>query len=122
MQKHIAKKPAKRASAPLRTSKPPQKTAPANARPDKFLYTASAYMFERRETGWFVARYVTSASGDKPKWAGPFETIESVCLSAARHMATELADRHTRQVEFHKIARGHPLYGLKPTTRLAKAK
>jgi hypothetical protein len=53
-----------------------------------------------------------------PKWSGPFETIETACLSIGRHLAVELADRHTRSIEAHKIARIGRLYGLKPTTRL----
>jgi hypothetical protein len=65
-----------------------------------------------------VARTVTSFAGEKPYWHGPLETIESACLSIARHLSVELADRHTRSIEAHDIARSDPLYGLKPTTRL----
>jgi hypothetical protein len=112
MQKHVAKKSAKGGSVALRAAKPAQKKASAGP-PATFLYTAAAYMFERRESGWYVARYVTSMSGEKPKWSGPFGTIETACLSAARHMAVELADRHTRSIEQYGLKPGDPLYGLK---------
>ena len=52
----------------------------------------------------------------------PFETIEAACLAIARRLATEIADRHSMMIEAHKIRPGEPLYGLKPTTRLRKAK
>jgi hypothetical protein len=68
--------------------------------------------------GWFVAKTVTNFAGEKPKWSGPFADIENACLSIARHLFVEVADRHTRSIEAHKIARSDPLYGLKPTTRL----
>jgi hypothetical protein len=68
--------------------------------------------------GWFIAKTAVSFAGEKPKWSGPFETIETACLSIGRHLSVELADRHTRSIESHKIGRDDPLYGLKPTTRL----
>ena len=59
-----------------------------------------------------------SFNGEKPKWSGPFADIENACLSIARHLFVEIADRHTRSIESHKIGRTDQLYGLKPTTRL----
>lgn len=114
MQKHIAK--------PLQAAKSPRRTKTSTAKPNAFTYALASYTIERRVTGWYVARTVASFAGEKPKWAGPFQDLENACLSAARHMATEIADRHTRSIEQYKIKRDDPLYGLKPTTRLAKAK
>jgi hypothetical protein len=71
-----------------------------------------------RATGWFVARAIASVTGEKPKWAGPFQYLENACLSAARHQAVELADRHTRSIEQYGLKPGDPLYGLKLTTRI----
>lgn len=90
----------------------------ATGPPDKFTYALSAYTAERRKEGWFVGRSVPDFAGGKSKWAGPFQTIETAMLSIARHLATELADRHTRSVEWHKLGPSHPLCGFKPTTRL----
>ena len=117
MQKHITRAAAKLVNAPLATTKP-HKAERANARPEKFTYALAAFTAERREVGWYVAKTVPSFNGEKPKWSGPFETIENACFSIARHLSTELGDRHTRSIEAHKIARTNPLYGLKPTTRL----
>ena len=99
-------------------SEPAPKLPAAGPKPDKFTYALPAFTAEIRPQGWYVARTVPSFTGEKPKWSGPFETIESACLSIGRHCATEIADRHTRSAEFHKIKRGAPLYGLKVTTRL----
>ena len=74
-------------------------------------------MFRRRIPS---ARF--TVAGEKPEWIGPFETIETACLAIARGLATEIADRHSMMIEAHKIRPGEPLYGLKPTTRLRKAK
>lgn len=86
--------------------------------PARFTYALAAYTVERREDGWYIARTRPTFVGERMTWSGPFETIETACLSIARHLAVEIADRHTRSVEWHKIKRGDPLYGLKPETRL----
>ena len=117
MQKHITRAAAKLVNAPLGTTKP-QKVERSNAPPEKFTYALAAFTAERRKDGWYVAKTVPSFNGEKPKWSGPFETIENACFSIARHLFVELADRHTRSIEAHKFARDNPLYGLKPTTRL----
>ena len=117
----VSKSAAKLVNAPLGNGKlqPATKVPPKlKDGPEKFTYALAAFTAERRKEGWYVAKSVASFNGDKPKWSGPFETIESACLSIGRHLATELADRHTRSIESHKIARNAPLYGLKPTTRL----
>lgn len=118
MQKHVTKAAAK-VNAPLSKS---EKRPPARFKhdelPEKFTYGLAGYTAERRANGWYVAKSVPSFNGEKPKWSGPFETIENACLSIARQLFVELADRHTRSIEAHKIGRGDPLYGLKPTTRV----
>lgn len=89
-----------------------------DAVPARFTYSLKAYTAEIRTDGWWIAATPCTAAGEKPKWSGPFQTIETACLAIARRCATEIADRHTRTIEAHKIASGKPLYGLKPTTRL----
>lgn len=130
MQKHIGKTAAKLVNAPLKVSKADAKlsTKPSSAKqdkgfkheqsPEKLTYALAAYTAERRKDGWYVARSVPSFANERLKWSGPFEIIETACLSIARHLAVELADRHTRTIEAHKIKAGEPMYGLKPTTRL----
>lgn len=126
MQKHIGKGVAKRINQPLNVGKVAKVTAKAASRarfthdepPEKFTYALAAHTAERRKDGWYVAKSVPSFAGEKPKWRGPFDDVENACLSIARHLFTELADRHTRSIEAHGITRTGPLYGLKPTTRL----
>lgn len=98
----------------LRSAPPDIRTQ--SAKPDKFIYALKAYSAERRATGWFVSQTVCGDA--KPTWSGPFATIESACLAIARRLAVEIADRHTRSIEFHAIKRDDPLFGLKPTTRI----
>ncbi len=92
-----------------------QHSAPRKG-PDKFTYALQQYAAERRSAGWYVAP--TVFGDETQKWTGPFESIENACLAIARRHATELADRHTRSIEHHKIKKGAPLYGLKSTTGL----
>lgn len=120
MHKHVSRRAAATVNAPLTAAKERRKTEPAG--PTRFTYALAAYTAERRSDGWYAARTVPSFAGERPKWSGPFETIESACLSIARHLATELADRHMRSVETHKLKPGDPLHGLKPTTRLKAGK
>jgi hypothetical protein len=116
----VSKSAAKLVNAPLGNGKlRPTKVPPKpNDGPERFSYALGSYTAERRKEGWFAAKAWLPSAGEKPKWSGPFESIESLCLSIGRHLATEIADRHTRSIEFHRIAKSHPLYGLKPTTRL----
>lgn len=95
---------------------PPE--ASSNKRPAKFTYVLKAYTAERRGNGWYVTVSVPALFDVKQDWCGPFETIENACLAIARRHAVEIADRHTRSLEFHKIKRGDGLYGFKPTTKL----
>ena len=64
-----------------------------------------------------MAKSVPTFNGEA-KVVRSFQTIETACLCIGRPLATAIADRHTRLIETHKIGRGAPLYGLKPTTRL----
>jgi hypothetical protein len=122
MQKHmrksrVGKAAAKLVNAPLTTAQRP--AFKHDAPPDKLTYALAAYTAERRKDGWWIGKTVPSfVVGERTTWKGPFETIESACLSIARHLSVELADRHTRSIEARKITRTDPLYGLKPTTRL----
>ena len=107
----VPKSAAKLVNAPLGNGK-------WNEPPEKFTYALGSYTAELRTAGWFVAKTVTNFAGERQKWSGPFADIENACLSIARHLFVEVADRHTRSIEAHEIARSDPLYGLKPTTRL----
>ncbi len=129
MQKHIGRTAAKLANAPLKvgsaeaklssnTTDGKHKRFKHEQAPEKFKYALAAHTAERRKDGWYVAKSVPTFSGEKVRWSGPFGDIENACLSIARQLFTELADRHTRNIETHAIARSDPLFGLKPTTRL----
>ena len=84
--------------------------------PEKFTYALPAFTVQRRKTGWWISP--SKSAGEKPQWSGPFATIETTCLSIARKLAIEIADRHTRSIERHGVTSDDLLYGLKPTTRL----
>jgi hypothetical protein len=94
------------AIAPTASAKPP----------DKFTYAMPAFTVRRRQSGWWISP--SKSAGEKPQWTGPFATIETACLSIARRLAIEIADRHTQSIERHELTPDDPLYGLKPTTRL----
>ena len=105
----------------------PAAVAPAKARPQpvigkdkptRFTYALKPYTAERRADGWWICRTPFATAGEKPEWSGPFETIETAVLAIGRRLATEIADRHTRSIEGHKLKDSDRLYGLKVTTRL----
>jgi len=117
MQKHMAKEQAKPKNGTARAAG----TGHAfkhEALPEKFTYALAAHSAERRKDGWWVAKSVPSFTNEKQKWSGPFTDVENACLSIARQLFVELADRHTRSIETHGIGRSDPLNGLKPTTKL----
>ena len=121
MQKHVNKSASQVGNKPPGPARgQPVKAEAQNVATTKFTYALASFTAERRKDGWYAAKSVPSFTGEKPKWCGPFEAIENVCLSMARHLATELADRHTRTIESYKIKPVDPLYGLKPTTRISK--
>lgn len=82
-------------------------------RPSRFTYALKGYTVEMTERGWMIAQNWFTAAGEKPKWVGPFPTIELACLAIARRHATEIADRHSILVAHHKIKPADKLYGLK---------
>jgi hypothetical protein len=94
-------------------------TTPTAKPPDKFTYTLPAFTVQRRKTGWWISP--SKSADEKPQWTGPFATIETACLSIARKLAIEIADRHTQSIERHRLTPDDALYGLKPTTRLDAA-
>jgi hypothetical protein len=85
--------------------------------PEKFTYALPAFTVQRRKSGWWISP-TSKGTGEKPQWTGPFATIETACLSIARKLAIEIADRHTQSIERHGLTPDDALYGLKPTTRL----
>ena len=85
--------------------------------PEKFTYALPAFTVQRRKSGWWISP-TSKGAGEKPQWSGPFATIETACLSIARKLAIEIADRHTQSIERHGLTPDDGLYGLKPTTRL----
>ena len=105
-------------NAPFAAAREPRKHEPFNTPPAKFTYALASYTVEIRSGGWYIAKSVPTFTGDKPSWSGPFETIETACLAIGRRLASEIAERHTRSVEAHKIKRDDPRYGLKKATRL----
>ena len=84
----------------------------------QLIYALKQWSAERRKDGWYVSPTTSAVVGNKPEWRGPFQSIENACLAIARQHAVELADRHTRHIEFHKIDKSDPLYGLQPNTHL----
>lgn len=103
---------------PARKSRTSTVVPIAKAAVTKFTYALSGWTAEIRADGWYVGATTSSFAGEKVKWTGPFETIETACLAIARRHAVEIADRHTRSIEHHKIKAKDSLYGLKPTTKL----
>ena len=85
---------------------------PLSSTPAKFTYALKQWTVERRTDGWFVSPTTSAVVGNKPEWRGPFLSIESACLAIARGLAVEIADRHTRHVEHHKIEKGQPAVRL----------
>jgi hypothetical protein len=71
---------------------------------------------QRRKSGWWISP--SKSAGGKLQWTGPFATIETACLSIARKLAIDIADRHTQSIEGYELTPDDALYGLKPTTRL----
>lgn len=99
-------------------AKQPSQPISAKDKPTRFTYALKCYSTERRADGWWICRTPFASAGEKPEWSGPFEIIETAVLAIGRRLATEIADRHTRSIEGHKVAPSDPLYGLKATTLL----
>ena len=96
-----------------------RRKAPANAKPTanqtpaKFTYQLASYRAELRKDGWYVARSEPSFAGNKPEWIGPYQLIENAAYAIARRLMIEMADRHSKMVEFYRLKASDPLYGLK---------
>ena len=82
-------------AAPRKAKRPKSK---AENPPDKFTNALQAFTAEHRKTGWWISRPWTASAAEKPRWSGPFATIESACLAIARRLAIEIAHRHTQCV------------------------
>jgi hypothetical protein len=103
----------------------PRATEPAtprDTRPNRFTYALKGYTVEINARGWFIAENWFASTGEKPKWIGPFPTIELACLALARRLATEIADRHSNSVTHHKVKPTEPLYGLKGSLSIRSKK
>jgi hypothetical protein len=89
----------------------------SNSPPAPNARTSAASVSESRTTRPRGSSAITSSPTDclGSHCTGP---TDKGCRTIGRHLATEIADRHTRSIEAHKIERNAPLYGLKPTTRL----
>jgi hypothetical protein len=97
---------------------PSPKPSPLADKPTKFTYALTQWTIERRANGWHICKSAAPAYGQKSDYEGPFRDIENACLSIARHLFVETANRHTRSIEAHGLTLGNPLYGLKPETKL----
>ena len=109
------------ASSKSRAQQASPRTPAQSEPPSRFTYALAGYSAEIRSDGWYVAKTTSLFAGERPSWSGPFASIETAVLAIGRRLATEIADRHTRSIEWHKIKPGEPLYGLKPTTRLRRS-
>ena len=89
----------------------------------KLDYALSAYVAERRDDGWWIARQWHASVGEKPKWQGPFVTPQDTCVAIARLLCAELSNRHASRAAYYHIGTGNPLYGLpKPPVLAATRK
>ena len=109
-------------TAPLRTgptatgtAKP---TAPARE-PMQFRYLLAQWVAERRTDGWYIAKSWTSASGEKPKWEGPFAFPQDASIAIARYLCAELSNRHQSKARFYRVKPTDPLFGLPPLPDLS---
>lgn len=103
-------------------AKPATPVAKREPQPSRFTYALKSYTVEITERGWMIAQNWFSAAGEKPKWIGPFPSIELACLAIARRHATEIADRHSIIVAHHKIKPADKLFGLKGSLSLRAKK
>ena len=97
------------------SARPTPKPTPATPRaaPEKFTYALKSYVVEIRKAGWYIAEQWFTTANEKPKWTGPFSSIEDAAIAIARRHAIEIADRQTMTARAHKLKPGQPLYGLK---------
>ena len=117
---HVGRAAAQLVNAPLAKSEPAPSLAPGV--PAKFTYLLAAYRIERRSNEWYVSKSLPTFASEKPEWHGPYDSIDTATFAIARKLASECADRHTRDVAGHKMGDDHPLNGLKETAKLPRRK
>lgn len=102
------------ATAPLRVASPAKTTKPAAParEPVQFRYLLAQWVCERRNDGWYIAKAWMIASGEKPKWEGPFAFPQDASIAIARYLCAELSNRHQSKVRFYRVKSTDPLFGL----------
>ena len=109
-------------TATLRTGLAATKTAKPAAptrEPVQFRYLLAQWVAERRADGWYIARSWTSSIGEKPKWEGPFAYPQDASIAIARHLCTEMSNRHQSKARFYRVKPTDPLFGLPPLPDLS---
>ena len=112
------------ATAPLRSSPVAAKTAkPATPlrEPVQFRYLLAQWVCERRSDGWYIAKSWMSASGEKPRWEGPFAFPQDASVAIARYLCAELSNRHQSKARFYRVKPTDPLFGLPPLPDLSNS-
>ena len=110
------------ATAPLRSNPAAAKAAkPATpvSVPVQFRYLLAQWVCERRDDGWYIAKSWISASGDKPKWEGPFAFPQDASIAIARYLCAELSNRHQSKARFNRVKPTDALFGLPPLPDLS---
>lgn len=109
------------AAAPLRATSPTKTTKPAvpSREPVQFRYLLAQWVCERRNDGWHIAKSWQSASGEKPKWEGPFAFPQDAAIAIARNLCAELSNRHQSKARFYRVKPTDPLFGLPPLPDLS---
>lgn len=92
---------------------------PPPREPVQYRYQLAQWVAERRSDGWYVARSWLAASGEKPRWEGPFPFPQEAAIAIARHLCTELSNRHQAKARFYQVKPTEPLFGLPPLPDLS---
>ena len=59
-------------------------------------YALQTWSVEKRNSGWWITRTYGPYARDKPRWRGPYRSMESATLMIARELRKELAQRIAR--------------------------
>ncbi len=112
------------ATAPLRASSPAKtaKPSPPPREPVQFRYLLAQWVCERRNDGWYIAKSWMSASGEKPKWEGPFAFPQDASIAIARYLCAELSNRHQSKARFYRVKPTDALFGLPPLPDLSSSR
>ena len=106
----------------LQVAKPLKTTTPGPARePVQFRYQLAQWLSERRPDGWYIAKTWFAATGEKPKWEGPFAFPQDAAIAIARYLCAELSNRHMSKARFHQVKPASALYGLPASPDLMAA-